>query len=64
MNELLYSHRFEMAPGAEVFLSHNRGENKSRHNNHDQVYLINRELKQLDYQTWFDEEKMKGDLVR
>ena len=56
MYELLYSYRFEMTPGAEVFLSHKWRENESTCNSHDQVSLINKELKQLDYETWFEAE--------
>ena len=53
-----------MTPGAEVFLSHKWRENESTCNSHDQVSLINKELKQLDYETWFEAELMTGDVAK
>ena len=47
-----------MPLGTEIFLSHNWREDQSSRNSHEQVSLINKELKQLDYQTWFDAERM------
>ena len=47
----------------DVFLSHNWGNDESGRDNHQRVSLINRDLNNLGYQTWFDEEKMSGSIV-
>lgn len=46
----------------DVFLSHNWGNDKSGRDNHFRVSLINKELQGVGYQTWFDRDRMKGDL--
>ena len=53
-----------MASGTHVFLSHNWGEDDSGRDNHYRVSLINKELKKLGYQTWFDADRMTGDIVK
>ena len=49
------SYRFEMALDTDVFLSHNWGKDESGRDNHQRVSLINKELKECGYETWFDE---------
>ena len=46
----------------DIFLSHNWGKDDLGRNNHVRVSLINEELKKLGYKTWFDEERMSGDI--
>ena len=58
-----YSCRFEMAAGTHVFLSHNWGYDQSGRDNHTRVSLVNEELKRIGYKTWFDEEKMVGNVA-
>ena len=53
-----------MAPGSHVFLSHNWGKDDSGRDNHYRVSLINKELKKIGYQTWFDADRMTGDIVK
>ena len=52
-----------MAPDTDIFLSHNWGEDESGRDNHERVSLINKELQNMGYQTWFDAEQMRGSLV-
>ena len=52
-----------MASGTDVFLSHDWGNDESGRDNHQGVSLINQELKERGYLTWFDEEKIKGNIV-
>ena len=52
-----------MAHNTDIFLSHNWGIDKLGRNNHDRVSTINKELKNLGYRTWFDEERIKGEIV-
>lgn len=52
-----------MTHNTDLFLSHNWGKDELDRNNHDRVSTINEELKNLGYQTWFDEERMRGDIV-
>ena len=53
-----------MASGSHVFLSHNWGKDDSGRDNHYRVSLINKELKKIGYQTWFDADRMTGDIVK
>ena len=53
-----------MAPGSHVLLSHNWGKDDSGRDNHYRVSLINKELKKIGYQTWFDADRMTGDIVK
>ena len=46
----------------DVFLSHNWGADKSGRDNHLRVSLINNELQNAGYQTWFDRDRLRGDL--
>ena len=52
-----------MTSNTDVFLSHNWGKDESDRDNHQRVSLINKELKERGYLTWFDEEKMTGGIV-
>lgn len=52
-----------MEPVTDVFLSHNWGKDESGRDNHHRVSLINKELKALGYKTWFDEEKIAGNIA-
>ena len=47
----------------DIFLSHNWGEDGSGRDNHQRVALINRKLKNMGYKTWFDEEKLAGNIT-
>lgn len=51
-----------MTACTDVFLSHNWGNDECGRNNHQRVSLINEELKARGYKTWFDEEKMTGNI--
>ena len=51
-----------MADHTDVFLSHNWGEDEDGRDNHKRVSFINEELKTRGYKTWFDEEKMAGNI--
>ena len=53
-----------MAPGSHVLLSHNWGKDDSGRDNHYRLSLINKELKKIGYQTWFDADRMTGDIVK
>ena len=53
-----------MAHTADVFLSHNWGVDNSGRDNHFRVSLINKELQDIGYKTWFDGDRMKGDLFK
>lgn len=52
-----------MTHNTDRFLTHNWRKDELDRNNHDRVSTINEELKNLGYQTWFDEERMRGDIV-
>ena len=51
-----------MATGTDVFLSHNWGKDECGRDNHQRVSLINEELSQRGYKTWFDEDKITGNI--
>ena len=51
-----------MADHTDVFLSHNWGEDEDGRDNHKRVSFINEELKTRGYKTWFDEEKLAGNI--
>ena len=53
-----------MAHTTDVFLSHNWGVDNSVRDNHFRVSLINKELQDIGYKTWFDGDRMKGDLFK
>ena len=59
-----YSCRSEIEPRTDVFLSHNWGKDESGRDNRQRVTIINKELKARGYKTWFDEEKMSGNIDR
>ena len=52
-----------MALVTDIFLSHNWGEDGSGRDNHQRVALINQELKNMGYKTWFDEYEMAGNIA-
>jgi WD40 repeat protein len=47
----------------DIFLTHDWGIDELGQSNHDRVAIINKELKSLGFVTWFDSEKMTGDVV-
>jgi WD40 repeat protein len=47
----------------DVFLTHDWGVDELGRANHDRVAIINKELKALGFVTWFDSDKMTGDVV-
>ena len=47
----------------DVFLTHDWGYDQNNVSNHDRVSLINKILKKLGYRTWFDEDRMTGNIV-
>ena len=51
-----------MTASIDVFLSHNWGKDEHGRDNHQRVSFINEELKARGYKTWFDEEKMTGNI--
>ena len=52
-----------MTQATDLFLSHNWGEDESGRDNHYRVSLINKELKELGYTTWLDEEHITGGIA-
>ena len=54
--------RFEMELGTHVFLSHDWGRDELGRDNHQRVSLINKELLKVGYKTWFDADKMAGNI--
>ena len=57
-----YSCRFDMESRTDVFLHHNWGDDDSGRDNHQRVDVIKNELKARGYKTWFDAEKMTGNI--
>ena len=51
-----------MADCTDVFLSHNWGKDEYGRDNHQRVSSINEKLKAHGYKTWFDEEKLTGNI--
>ena len=51
-----------MTNTTDVFVSHNWGLDELGRDNHTRVSIINEELKRLGYKTWFDGDKMTGDI--
>ena len=47
----------------DVFLTHDWGTDEHGRNNHDRVSKVNTALKQLGYKTWFDSDRMTGDII-
>ena len=52
-----------MAHKTDVFLSHNWGKDKLGRENHDRVSLINEGLKTYGFETWFDTERVKDEIL-
>lgn len=48
----------------DVFLSHDWGVDERGRSNHARVAAVNDALKRAGLVTWFDEERMRGDIVR
>lgn len=46
----------------DVFLSHDWGIDELGRDNHRRVSIINKELKRMGYKTWFDEDRLCGDI--
>ena len=51
-----------MSARTDVFLSHDWGKDEYGRDNHQRVSLINDELKARGYITWFDKEKLAGNI--
>ena len=51
-----------MSARTDVFLSHDWGKDEYGRDNHQRVSLINDELKARGYITWFDEQKLAGNI--
>ena len=49
-----------MTDTTDVFLSHNWGLDELGRENHHHVSVIDRKLKRIGYQRWFDEEQIVG----
>jgi hypothetical protein len=47
----------------DVFLTHDWGVDELGRSNHDRVAMINKELKSVGFVTWFDSDRMTGDVV-
>lgn len=45
-----------------MFLSHNWGADELGRNNRRRVSIVNKELKRIGYKTWFDEDRIRGDI--
>jgi WD40 repeat protein len=52
----------ELKLKTDVFLTHDWGIDELGRSNHDRVAAINKELKSLGFVTWFDSEKMTGEI--
>ena len=51
-------------PGkTDVFLTHDWGKDELGRSNHDRVAVVNEALKELGYKTWFDSDRMTGDIL-
>lgn len=50
------------SPSTHVFLTHDWGVDELKRNNHDRVALFNEGLKNRGWITWFDTERMSGDV--
>jgi len=48
----------------DVFLTHNWGDDESKRDNHARVALINDALQKEKITTWFDDERLEGDIVQ
>ena len=53
-----------MDNSTDVFLSHNWGKDEKHRDNHRRASRINDGLKEIGYQTWFDEERLRGNLAQ
>ena len=51
-----------MELGTHFFLSHDWGRDELGRDNHERVSLINKALKNIGYRTWFDGDKMAGNI--
>ena len=48
----------------DFFLSHDWGKDEIGRGNHERVMAVNDHLKKLGLKTWFDQDKMSGDIVK
>ena len=48
----------------DIFLTHDWGTDEQGRNNHERVSFINDVLKKEGYITWFDSDRMTGDVAR
>ena len=46
----------------DVFLSHNWGPDSESRDNHERVAVVNEALKGAGYETWFDDDRMHGNI--
>jgi WD40 repeat protein len=53
----------ELKLKTDVFLTHDWGIDELGRTNHDRVAAVNKELKSMGFVTWFDSEKMTGEVV-
>jgi alpha-tubulin suppressor-like RCC1 family protein len=57
-----YTSFLDKTPSTIAFLTHDWGQDKER-TNHKRVSKINNELKRFGIETWFDEERLQGEVV-
>ena len=50
-------------PPIDIFLTHDWGFDEEGRNNHDRVALVNTAMKEMGYSTWFDSDRMIGDVA-
>ena len=48
----------------DVFLTHDWGKDELGRGNHERVAVVNTALKELGYKTWFDSDRMTGDIMQ
>ena len=48
----------------DVFLTHDWGKDELGRGNHERVAVVNEALKELGYTTWFDSDRMTGDIMQ
>ena len=51
-----------MAKQFDVFLTHDWGVDEKGRKNHDRVALVNTAIKELGFTTWFDSDRMVGNI--
>ena len=53
-----------VAKQTDVFLSHNWGPDSESRDNHERVAVVNEALKGAGYETWFDNDRMHGNIAQ